>query len=291
MRKLLPYSDYIMPSAKQRSYDDYEKLKKKACSSINRSNALSVLQSNKKKLLAKFETLAVNNLIDVEDFYLIMLKITQSAGLIWAQKKAEKKGISFEEAHNSFGTEDLQYFLLKNFKFTISPCNINKIQQIDNLYKPCKQGWAGLHLRSLVLRESLVIHQFEFDLKIEITKQIKLITQKSQKLGTISSTKIEQICADIKQYTDQYLGDHNKTAFIENVKKPLSETSIFLENKDWQKKIDGFVESIINFINKMINKPQSPNAFSFFNTSLKEQITDHVDQLDNMIDSTSPQAV
>lgn len=148
-----------------RDYDAYEELKNRSITEVNEQNANDILEKSKHQLLKQLKTLNVENITEIEDLYLIVAPMTQAISIIAAQKIAKEKNISFEEAQNKIGTDEITQNLKEIFMKEPGVDNFSKFIAIDDKHKPAKQAWAGLHARmhfvANVLTKELSAHYNE----------------------------------------------------------------------------------------------------------------------------------
>lgn len=129
------------------AYNAYEELKTCSVSKVNEQNANDILEKSKHQLLNQLKTLDVKNITQIEKLYLIVAPMTQAISIIAAQKIAKEKNISFEEAQNKIGTDEITQNLKEIFMKELGIDDFSKFIAIDNTHKPAKQAWAGLHAR------------------------------------------------------------------------------------------------------------------------------------------------
>lgn len=104
-------------------------------------------------MLRKLEYLAIDNITEVEDLYLIVARMTQCAWSIAAQKKAVEKSIPFKDVE--IGSPEVNEILVESFKkMPFATKLLSKFIAIDEKYKPAKQAWAGLHSQMSLVAET-----------------------------------------------------------------------------------------------------------------------------------------
>lgn len=140
-------------SNQERDFDTFMQLKKDAIQGITENNAVQELKDCQNQVIKALKTLNVHDISAVEDFYLVVARLSHAATYVIASQKANSNSIDFNRALFSVSTDDVLMLLSAAFNKSISPQEFVKIQTIDGLYAPGKQGWSGLHARMHVLAQ------------------------------------------------------------------------------------------------------------------------------------------
>ena len=139
-----------------RDYEVFDKIKRDLMEKVDANNAANILIESKEQIIQRLETLDVNNIIEVEDLYFIVARLTQAAAYEAAIVQGVEGGSSV--SLESIATEDVAAILVDTFKNESDVENFSKFYDIDGEYKPAKQAWAGLHARMLLTAEALLIN-------------------------------------------------------------------------------------------------------------------------------------
>lgn len=238
-----------MPIYVDNDYDEYTEKKAKAIEHINKDNAHQVFEQSKNQIMAKLQTLDVRNPAQIGEFYLIVAQLTQAASCIAALNKASTKGTSFEQAINGIGTEDVAPILFNAFK-DVPPSSLDKINLIDELHKPARQAWAGLHARMHLLADEVKAqHHTMLVLKENIHAYKEHLVSKLAERGVEFIPPLERISENTPPILQKMIQRYHAISNIEHSirnKQSLSKTDMdfaktqvktCLENKpDWSER-------------------------------------------------------
>lgn len=146
-----------MVDGEAREYDEFERLKLEEFEQVTEQNAKEMFVDAKNQIMTTLQKLKVREVTEVENLYLIVARLTQAASFVAAinkveRKKAEGKIISFDQALDGIGSDEVVSILFDEFKDHSQA--LHKINGIEEIYKPAKQSWAGLHAKMQLLAEA-----------------------------------------------------------------------------------------------------------------------------------------
>ena len=154
-----------MGTEKARDYNDFMMLKETALGTVTKDNARTELETAKNQIIERLQDLDIDNITEIEDFYLVVARLTLAATYVAALDKADKRNTTFEKERGSIGVDDLTATLIDHFINHPQVLNLQKINQIDERYKPAKEAWAGLHSRIQLVTEAITADKLRGKLK------------------------------------------------------------------------------------------------------------------------------
>lgn len=266
-----------MPNHEPRSDDEYEQLKINALLEISGKDPEVIFDHLKKDLLNKIKSLNVNNITEVENFYLLVAKFNRCLLLICAKNKSESKQISFEEAFSSIGPDDIVDGYIENFKKEMEQSYFHKIKDIDEKYAPGTESWTSLHLGCLMAYNSLKEGK-DFKLTSLVEKSISLLEIEKNRFKESGdddlAEKAEDLIKSIEISTKNYLIHQNENLFKEEINDAITKASFITEEQGWKGIVDNIARMILSFF---CIEPNS--RFSFFTNPIKENVKELQDGL------------
>jgi len=256
-----------MPQNKARTDEEYNALQAKVLSKINKANSAELSLRSKKSIFEHLKKMDVNNIREIEDFYLIVLEFITSNKYCLAQIEAQKKGRKLETELMHQGPDKLIPFLIDQCKTHLSQHYFSKIILIENKYKPGLQEWAQLHSYLLTVTKGLY----------EEPKSLRIAQVIDEKISTLRKNasffekdKINKFIEQIERITQAYLIDKNQDKFTKKLIQQVSNTrEIFKNQPQWQKILDDLANAIIQLFNK---NPLQSNFSFFVNPATKESL-------------------
>ncbi|WED44423.1 hypothetical protein [Legionella cardiaca] len=259
-----------MPISEFHTYEEYEKLKDDIRAKICVENVEDILQNSKNELFIRLVNLNIEDIKEIEEFYLIAFKITTALSLIWAKDTAHIQRIPVEIALEKFSTDEMLACMKKAFEKEIGQSYLVKIMEIDKLHLPAKESWAPIHARFEALARILMQNEKIFNLTTIVNNKIAFLEKKEREFNNEDeydcSDSVKNLIDGIKQSTFQYLADNNGKIFQENLKKVFSAAYLVLEPKGWRKILDKIAQAIITAVTRQ------ETHFSFFNNSIKDNM-------------------
>lgn len=259
-----------MLNQQPRSYSEYNRLKEESFLEVNKEDAPIIVNDLKNKLLTELKSLNVNNINEIENFYLHAVKLIHCLSFICAKNKSKNKNIEFEDALNTISTDEILNSLINIFKKEMDQIYFYKIKEIDSKYAPAKQSWAGIHARFLILYGQLKVKK-NFQLVSLIEKSIISLEHEENSFRNSGNTKLAELVKKLREgiriSTKKYLINQDKQNFRNNINDSLSNANQITEEHGLKKLIDSIAKMIIGFFFKDL-----PSDFSFFNNPIKENI-------------------
>ena len=212
----------------------------------------------------------INNVTEVEDLYLISLKINQCLSYFFAEKKSMESGRTFEKCFADVCTDDVLNELIEFLNKERCQFYLKKIGDIEDKYKPAKESWSGLHGRYYGILQ-LLKNNKNFKLTNIVGRSVSLLKNEEIKFrkndDLISAETTKNLIEGINSSIQKYLNNSDECAFEKAIENAINEASLITEEKGWRGLIDAIAKSIFGFF-----QIKTDSKFSFFKTPIKEDI-------------------
>jgi hypothetical protein len=135
-----------------RTHEEFNELKNEILDQITELNAAQLHELAAQLILGTLQNLNIDSITTIEDLYLIGVLLINTASYKAAQEKAAQKNISFAEAGNDIGTDEVAGTLIDTFsKYPGVEQLLAKFKEIDQIPGLTgKEPWAGLHSRMVM---------------------------------------------------------------------------------------------------------------------------------------------
>lgn len=203
----------------KRSSQEYDKLLEDIPKKITKENAKSILEETKINFFIKLNLLNIDNITEVEDFYLLSFKLLTCISIIAADEKSHEDNISLEDAIYLIDTDTVLDYLQKEFQNSTDQNLLFKINEIEKNFKPWQGSWAAIHVRMYSLYELMKNTNHSLS---ETVKYLELLSDFENKIVGIGEHNCEAkkvaltLHKDLKNLVNKSLNDTK--VFVEQVK-------------------------------------------------------------------------
>jgi hypothetical protein len=258
-------------SGKPLSDEEYDKLKREIIKKISRSNAQDVFNAAIDTLLQQIITLDINDISQIERFYLTSLELIRAGNFLLAEKKAFEENVGFDKAGLYINFDDTTNLLLSVFNKSIHQHHFIKIKSIEEKYKPGIQEWAQIHAYCLTIATGLLQEPRVFTLTKVIDEKVSFLKIKANEFkddDDMVSCKFVTFFADnIQKYTEQFLDDCDGAQFTIRMTSAIAASRSTLEQQPWWKDL---IDDIANALVSVFRK--EPSRFTLFANPAKQEL-------------------